>query len=82
VPCDMWIYFSKFCMASIKVYDNISVILNDHLVCLVHMARNTRSGHNEVPSPPPPPPPTPAELLATLVEGQPMLNEAMQTMAQ
>jgi len=46
------------------------------------MARNTRSGHNEVPPPPPPPPPTPAELLATLVEGQQMLNEAMQTMAQ
>jgi len=46
------------------------------------MACNTRSGHNEVPAPPPPPPPTPAELLATLVEGQWMLNEAMQTMAQ
>ena len=43
---------------------------------------NTRSGHNEVPPPPPPPPSTPAELLATLVEGQRMLNEAMQTMAQ
>ena len=60
----------------------ISVILNGHLVCLVQMARSTRSGHNEVPPPPPPPPPTPAELLATLVEGQRMLNEAMQTMAQ
>jgi len=60
----------------------ISIILNDHLVYLVQMARNTRSGHNEVPPPPPPPPPTPAELLATLVEGQRMLNEAMQTMAQ
>jgi len=46
------------------------------------MARNTHSGHNEVPPPPPPPQPTPAELLATLVEGQRMLNEAMQTMAQ
>ena len=46
------------------------------------MARNTRSGHNEVPPPPPPPPPTPTELLAALVEGQRMLNEAMQTMAQ
>jgi len=46
------------------------------------MARNTRSGHNEVTPPPLPPPPTPAELLATLVEGQRMLNEAMQTMAQ
>jgi len=46
------------------------------------MARNTCSGHNEVPPPPPPPPPTPTELLATLVEGQRMLNEAMQTMAQ
>jgi len=46
------------------------------------MARNTRSGHNEMPPPPPPPPPTPTELLATLVEGQRMLNEAMQTMAQ
>jgi len=46
------------------------------------MARNTRSGHNELPPPPPPPPPMPAELLATLVEGQRMLNEAMQTMAQ
>jgi len=46
------------------------------------MARNTRSGHNEVLPPPPPPPPMPAELLATLVEGQQMLNEAMQTMAQ
>ena len=60
----------------------ISVILNGHLVCLVQMARNTRSGHNKVPPPPPPPPPVPAELLATLVEGQQMLNEAMQTMAQ
>ena len=60
----------------------ILVILNDRLVYLVHMARNTRSGHNEVPPPPPTPPPTPAELLATLVEGQRMLNEAMQTMAQ
>jgi len=60
----------------------ISVILNGHLVCLVQMVRNTCSGHNEVPPPPPPPPPTPAELLATLVEGQRMLNEAMQTMAQ
>jgi len=48
----------------------------------MQMARNTRSGHNEVPPPPPPPPPTPAELLATLVEGKRMLNEAMQTMAQ
>jgi len=38
--------------------------------------------HNEVLPPPPPPPPTPAELLATLAEGQRMLNEAMQTMAQ
>jgi len=46
------------------------------------MAHNTSSGHNEVPPPPPPPPPTPVELLATLVEGQRMLNEAMQTMAQ
>jgi len=35
-----------------------------------------------VPPPPPPPPPTPVELLATLVAGQRMLNEAMQTMAQ
>ena len=52
------------------------------MVCLMQMARNTRSGHNEVPPPPPPPPPTPAELLATLVEGQRMLNEAIQTMAQ
>jgi len=60
----------------------ISVILNGYLVYLVQMARNTRLGHNEVPPPPPPPPPTPAELLATLVEGQRMLNEAMQTMAQ
>jgi hypothetical protein len=60
----------------------ISFILNGHLVCLVQMARNTRSGHNELPPPPPPPPPRPAELLATLVEGQRMLNEAMQTMAQ
>jgi len=55
----------------------ISVILNDHLVCLVQMAHNTRFGHNEVPPPPPPPQPTPAELLTTLVEGQWMLNEAM-----
>jgi len=46
------------------------------------MASNTRSGNNEVPPPPPPPPPMPAKLLATLVEGQRMLNEAMQTMAQ
>jgi len=46
------------------------------------MARNTRSGHNEVPPPPPPPPPTPDELLATLIEGQRLLNEALQTMAQ
>jgi len=60
----------------------ISVILNGHLVGLVEMARSTRSDHNEVPPPLPPPPPTPAELLATLVEGQRMLNEAMQTMAQ
>jgi len=60
----------------------IYVILNGHLVCLVQMARNTLSGHNEVPPPPPPPPPTPAELLATLIDGQRMLNEAMQTMAQ
>jgi len=60
----------------------IHVILNGHLVCLVQMTRNTRSGHNEVPPPPSHPPPTPAELLATLVEGQRMLNEAMQTMAQ
>jgi len=59
----------------------ISVILNGHLVFLVLMAHNTRSGHNEVPPPPPPPPPMPVELLATLVEGQRMLNEAMQTMA-
>ena len=59
-----------------------SVILNGHLVCLVQMARNTRSVNNEVLPPPPPPSPTPAELLATLVEGQRMLNEAMQTMAQ
>jgi len=59
----------------------ISVILNGRLVWLVQMARNTRSGHNEVP-PPPPPLPMPAELFATLVEGQRMLNEAMQTMAQ
>jgi len=78
----MWIYFSKFRMAPIEIYGNISVILNNHLVCLVQMARNTRSGHNEVPPPPPPPPPTPAELLATLVEGQRMLNEAMHTMTQ
>jgi len=48
----------------------------------MQMARNTRSGHNEVPPPPPPPPPMPVELLATIVEGQRMLNEAMQTMAQ
>ena len=60
----------------------IFVILNSHLVCLLQIAHNTRSRHNEVPPPPPPPPPTPAELLATLVEGQRMLNEAMQTMAQ
>jgi len=60
----------------------ISVVLNGHLICLVQMARNTRSGHNEVPPPPPPPPPMPTELLAALVEGQRMLNEAMQTMAQ
>jgi len=60
----------------------ISAILNGHLVFLMQIARNTRSGHNEVPPPPPPPPPTPAELLATLVEGQRMLNEAMQTIAQ
>jgi len=60
----------------------ISVVLNGHLVCLVQIARNTRSGHNEVLPPPPPPPPTPAELLAALVEGQRMLNEALQTMAQ
>jgi len=46
------------------------------------MARNTRSGHNEVPPPPPPPLPTPSELLAALVESQRMLNEAMQMMAQ
>ena len=46
----MWIYFSKFCMASIEIYDNIFVILNDHFVCLVQMTRNTRSGHNEVPT--------------------------------
>jgi len=46
------------------------------------MARNTHFGNNEVPPPPPPPPPTPAELLATLVEGQWMLNEVMRTMAQ
>jgi len=45
------------------------------------MAHNTRSGNNEVPPPPPPPLPTPAELLATLVEGQQMLNEALRTMA-
>jgi len=62
--------------------DNYFVILNDYLVCLVHMARNIRSSNNEVPPPPPPPPPTPAELLATLVEGQRMLNEAMRTMVQ
>jgi len=46
------------------------------------MACNTRSGHNEVSPKPPPPPPTPAQLLPTLVEGQWMLNEYMQTMAQ
>jgi len=61
---------------------NYFVILNDHLVYLVQIARSTRSGHNEVLPPPPPHPPRPAELLATLVEGQRMLNEAMQTMAQ
>ena len=66
----------------LRFIGNYFVILNDHLVCLVQMACNTRSGHNEVPPPPPPPPPTLAELLATLVEGQRMLNEAMQTLAQ
>jgi len=65
----------------LKFIGNYSIILNDHLVCLVQMARNTRSGHNEVPPPPPPPPPMPTELLATIVEVQQMLNEAMQTMA-
>jgi len=54
----------------------ILVILNDRLT------RNTRSDHNEVPPPPPPPPPMLAELLATLVEGQRILDDAMKTMAQ
>ena len=69
-------------MAAIEIHGNYMCILNGHLICLVQMARNIRSGHNEVSPPPPPPPSTPAELLATLVEGQRMLNEAMQTMAQ
>jgi hypothetical protein len=61
------------------IHLQISHSVSAHWLCVLQMAYNLRRGRGveEEEQPPPPLPPTPAELMQTVVEGQPMLAKAM-----